>query len=317
MKKLSLLLLIVSVLWSCKGNRNKNIDKNFVAHPKTLKELFSGFSNNELTPDVYHFNKDSVVIVATGHLYPMLFHPDVYKIFIDSIKAQKPDLFFALGDLVFNNSEQEWDTVLANFAKLKVPVYFGPGNHDLNYHYERYNGSHAHQVEAEMRYMRKAKCRYKVVKDDFANYVFINANDSAKRILSYINMMRPKLDTTKQMIILSSQSLWFNKQQDPKNPQTWPNRPFKREKLLPYITDFKHLIHGDWGGKFFRYRYHKDYGTFDAMGVGNRRESEPLYITRLIVYKDTIIARPVNVKLPENTTWYEKRKSEFNKNHPK
>lgn len=317
MKRVGLLLAVIVLFWSCKNKIQDNIDKNYVANPKTLKELFRGFSPNELTPDVYHFNKDSIIVVATGHLYPLLFHPDVYAIFMDSVKAQNPDLFFALGDLVFNNSEQEWDTVLANFSKLNIPVYFAPGNHDLNYHYERYGGSHTHQVEAEMRYMRKAKCRYKVVQDDFANYVFINANDSVKRVLSYFNKMRPKLDTTKQMIVLSSQSLWFNKQQNPNNPQTWPNRPFKREKLLPFITDFKHLIHGDWGGKFFRYRFHKNYGTFDVMGVGNRRERESLYITRLTILKDTIIARPIVVALPENTTWYEKRKNKFNKNHPK
>ncbi len=317
MKKIVFLLLMAGIAWSCNSSHSNNIDKNFVENPKTLSQLFRGFSNDELTPDVHYFHKDSIVIVATGHLYPMLFHPDVYKIFIDSIKAQKPDFFFALGDLVFNNSEQEWDTVLANFSKLNVPVYFAPGNHDLNYHYERYSGKHTHQVEAEMRYMRKANCRYKVLKDDFANYVFINANDSVKRILSYINKVRPLLDSGKQMIILSSQSLWFDKQQDPKDPTTWPNRPFKREKLLPFITDFHHLIHGDWGGKFFRYRFSKKYGTFDAMGVGNRREREPLYITRLTILKDTIIARPINVVLPENTTWYLKRKNEFNKNHPK
>ena len=297
------MLIFVGVLTSC-NNSGKISDNNYVANPSTLEELFRGFSKDEIDVDVNNFNRDSVVIVATGHLYPLLYHPDVYQSFVKTVKARHPDYFFALGDLVYNNSEKEWDTVLGNFKKIGAPVYYAPGNHDLNYHYERYNGNHDHQVEAEMRYMKKAKCRYKLLKDNFANYVFVNANDSIKRVLAFINLIRPQLDTTKHLIMLSSPALWFNKQQDPKNPKTWTNRPFKREELLPKISDFECLIHGDWAGKFFRGKFK----GFDVMAVGNRKEGDILYITRITIYKDTIIAKPVFVPMPPNTTWFKKKK---------
>ncbi|RLD87579.1 MAG: hypothetical protein DRJ09_10035 [Bacteroidetes bacterium] len=300
MKKLILLLIIVGIIISCKEKTNRITDANYVRNPTTLKELFSGFNEDEINADVYDFKRDSVVIVATGHLYPLLYHPDVYRAFIKTIKAQHPDYFFTLGDNVYNNTEKEWDTVLSHFNELQVPVYYAPGNHDLNFHYERYAGKRDHQVQAEKRYLAKAKCRYKLVKDNLANYVFINANDSAKRVLSFLSFIRPQLDTTKHLIMFSSPSLWFEKHQDPNDPKTWPNRPFRREKLLPKIKDFEYLIHGDWSGKFARFNFL----GFNVMAVGNRKEGDTLYITRITIYKDTIIAKPIFVPMPDGNTWF-------------
>ena len=300
MKRLIFLLLAAGLFTACNQPKQKLPEKTYYKNPETLEQLFNWFSSDELKPDVYHFNRDSVVFVATGHLYPLLYHPDAYKAFLKTIKAQHPDYFFTLGDNVYNNTEKEWDTVLANFNTLGVPCYFAPGNHDLNFHYERYVGKHDHQIQAEERYLARVKCRYKLVKDDVANYVFINANDSLKRIMSYINYVRPLLDTNKQMILLSSQALWFNKQQDPNDPTTWPNRPFKREEILPQIKDFKHLIHGDWGGRFYRGIFR----GYDVMSVGNRKAGDTLYITRFTVYKDSIAAKPVLVPVPEGSSWF-------------
>jgi hypothetical protein len=303
-KTVFFLVIFAGVFASCNKPVKRIKDINYVANPTTLEELFSGFSEDEINADVYDFDKDSVVIVATGHLYPLLYHPDVYRRFIKTVKEQHPDYFFALGDLVYNDSEKEWDTVLANFNKIGVPFYFAPGNHDLNYHYERYFGKHDHQVEAELRYLNKAKCRYKVVKDNFANYVFVNANDSLKRVLAFLDFARPQLDKDKHMIMLSSPALWFNKQQDPNNPKTWTNRPFRREKIMPEVKDFECLIHGDWSGRFYRGRV---YGH-DVMAVGNRKAGDSLYIVRITVYEDTILAKPVFVPIPDESTWFNNKK---------
>lgn len=308
MKKYILIVLIIGILFSCNNTSHKNKKNGFVENPTTLEELFRGFSKDELTPDVYNLKKDSVVIVVTGHLYPLLRYPEVYKSFLETVRAQKPDYFFALGDVVYNNTEKEWNTVLSNFFSLNVPVYYSPGNHDLNYHYERYYGKHDHQIEAEMRYLRKAKCRYKLLKDNFANYVFINANDSIKRVLSFIRQIKPELDTNKHLIMLSSQSLWHNKKQDLNNPKTWVEKPFGREELLPKITYFQTLIHGDWAGTFYRGRYKKKNGFFDVMAVGNRKSGDKLYITRITINKDTIIAKPIFVPIPPNSKWFHKKK---------
>ena len=138
----------------------------------TLRELHSGFIAEELEIDIIEHNKDEIVVISTGHLYPLLEHPLAFSTFIDTIISQSPDYVFFLGDLVFNNNNNEWDYILSKFNKIKAVKYFAPGNHDLNYHYERWNGIRENQVDAEIKYINNIGYRYKLVKDNFANYLF-------------------------------------------------------------------------------------------------------------------------------------------------
>ena len=305
MKKWGLILIITTIIISC-NNQKKRSD--YVPNPATLEELFRGFNETELSPDINNLDKEPIVIVATGHLYPLLKYPEVYNALIDSILGQEPDYFFTLGDIVFNNSDEEWETVKSYLNRLNTKIYFSPGNHDLNYHYERYFGKRDNQIEAELRYLKQVGYRYKLLQDPFANYVFINANDSIQRVLSYIEKIRPFLDDNKHMILLSSQSLWFIKHQDPNDPRTWPNRPFLREEILPFIEDFQYLIHGDWGGNFYRGKFSKSSGNFDVIAVGNRKVGDSLFIARLEIYKDSIKAMPVKIEVPEESTWFKDKK---------
>ena len=293
-------LLLVTLILSCNNNRQNQ----YVANPTTLEELFRGFNDTELSPEINQLNKEPIVVVATGHLYPLLKYPQAYNSLLEKIKKQNPDYFFELGDIVRDNTDEEWDSIFYRLNQIDTKIYYAPGNHDLNYHYERYVGKRDNQVEAEMRYLNQVGYRYKLVKDELANYVFINANDSVDRILSFIEQIATELDTNKMQILLSSQSLWVNKQQDPDNPKTWVNRPFNKNELLPYIENFDVLIHGDWGGKFYRGKWKKSNGTFDLMAVGNRKVGDSLFITRLEIFSDTIKAWPIKVHIPETSSWF-------------
>jgi len=293
-------LLLVTLILSCNNNRQNQ----YIANPTTLEELFRGFNDTELSPEINQLNKEPIVVVATGHLYPLLKYPQAYNSLLEKIKKQNPDYFFELGDIVRDNTDEEWDSIFYRLNQIDTKIYYAPGNHDLNYHYERYVGKRDNQVEAEMRYLNQVGYRYKLVKDELANYVFINANDSVDRILSFIEQISTELDTNKMQILLSSQSLWVNKQQDPDNPKTWVNRPFNKNELLPYIENFDVLIHGDWGGKFYRGKWKKSNGTFDLMAVGNRKVGDSLFITRLEIFSDTIKAWPIKVHIPETSSWF-------------
>jgi len=301
MKKWILILLISGIVLSCTYQEKRT---DYVPNPTTLEELFRGFNKEELTPEIIETDKIPVVIVATGHLYPLLAFPSVYSALVDEVINQQPDYFFTLGDIVRDNSEDEWDTVFKYLNKIDAKIYFAAGNHDLNYHYERYHGKRDNQIEAEIRYLKQVGYRYKLLQDQMANYVFVNANDSVYRVLAFIEQIKPKLDTTKQLLLISSQSLWVKKQQDPNDPRTWVNRPFAREELLPFVENFEYLIHGDWGGKFYRGHWKKSTGNFDVMGVGNRKVGDPLFITRLEIYKDSISAKPIWINIPDSSNWF-------------
>ncbi len=272
--------------------------------PLTLTELHKGFYETELSETKLSLEKDTTSIIAFGHTYPLLNYPLVFDAFIETIIKEDADYIFILGDVVKDNSEEEWDYVLSQFERIGKPLFFAPGNHDLNYHYERYNGKHDNQFEAEQRYINKVGYRYKIAGDVNANYVFINMNDSIDRVLQYLNHIKPQLDTTKPALLLTSQCIWHNKHQIKGDHKTWTNKPFRREELLPHIEYYDYLIHGDWGGKFFRGKWNKSNGAFDVIGVGNRKVGDPFFISRLEITTDTIISYGIDLAIPEDSHWF-------------
>ena len=47
---------------------------------------------------------------------------------------------------------------------------------------------------------------------------------------------------------------------------------------FPILKILLYLIHGDWGGKFYRGKWKKSNGAFDLMAVGNRKVGDSLFI---------------------------------------
>jgi hypothetical protein len=298
-KNITLAILLSVLLFSCSYNSS---DKTY--NPTTLKELHDGFFDEELTADSINSHKDEITIIATGHLYPLLKFPGVYSAMIDSIKNQKPDYIFLQGDLVRDNTAEEWDIVLKRFKEVGCPLYFAPGNHDLNYHDERWVGSREHQFEAEMNYVNHVGYRYKLLKDQFADYVFINPNDSLTRVTEYLSIIKPQLDTTKLLILLTSQALWHNTNQIEGDPRSWVNKAFTRDEIMPRIEYFDYLIHGDWGGKFYQGTWPKKNGKFNVISVGNKKLGDSLFLTKIVIGPNKLTADPIMVIPPENSGWF-------------
>lgn len=303
--KLFILIFFITIIFSSCSDFFKQ--KKAPYNPTTLKELHAGFYDEEITPEIVQTTKKEITIITTGHLYPLLHHPLAYNALIDSIISINPDYIFLLGDLVRDNVDKEWDSVLTRFEKTGSKVYFAPGNHDLNYHYERWNGSRENQFKAEMKYIEKVGYRYKLMQDNYANYVFINPNDSIDRVLEFLDIIKPELDTTKLMILFSSQSLWHNKHQLADDNRTWVNKAFTRDEILPKVEHFDYLIHGDWGGKFYQGNWPKSEGRFNVIGVGNRKPADSLFIAKLVISETGIDASSVMIEIPEESNWFGKK----------
>jgi len=290
---------IVAVVASCKSNKYL-----YKKSPTNLAELHSGFNAIELSPVIRESDDTSITIVATGHLYQLFKFPLVYESFVNTIKEQDPDYIFILGDWVYNNTQEEWDIFFSYFNDLRDKLYFSPGNHDLNYHYERYVGKRDNQFEADQRYLENVGYRYKLLKDNMANYVFLNMNDSMHRVVSYLESIKPKLDKKKPSILLTSQCIWHNTYQEPDDVTTWTQKPFRHEEFVPYIKNYDYLIHGDWNINYYRGYWPEEDGPFQVMMVGNRMSNDTLFITRLEVKRDTIISKPIYVPIPGESKWF-------------
>jgi hypothetical protein len=272
-----------------------------------LDSLHAGFNESELTKKNIDLNKDTVTIVTFGHVYTVPLHKAVFDSLINLINAQKPDYIWILGDVVYNNTNEEWDYLLEKYKSINGLRFHAGGNHDMNYHYERYIGKTENQWEAEMRYLQRIGYRYKTIEDDVANYMMINMNDSLDRIKEYMDIMLPELNPDKQSILFTHQNTWHKTNSNPDDPKTWPKKGFDRDSILPELEDFDYLISGDWGEKFYEGAYRHKNKRYKVFTVGNLGEGDDLYITTIKITTDSLWATPLYVDIPDTTSWKENR----------
>lgn len=305
MKQNVIFIILLSFLYACGTNK---IDQQ----PETAKRsgralldsMHSGFNKVELTKQFLTNNNDTTTIVAFGHVYHLLNHEEAFDLMINTINNQNPDYVWVLGDIVFNNSEEEWKHINEKYKKLKGKRFHAPGNHDINYHYERWIGSIENQWEAESRYLKNVGYRYITLEDDVANYMMVNLNDSLDRVKKYLDKMTPELNEEKLSILFTHQDTWFDFMEDPEDPQTWPRKNFERDSLLKELRDFDYLIHGDWNEKF----YEGEFKGYNVVSLGNLNQGDPLNINVIKVTKSDIKIESIEVDIPENSSWYDSKK---------
>lgn len=288
-------------LFSCMQDKTekqsqKSIDK--------LDSLHSHFNDLELEKQIYQLDKDTISIVAFGHVYGLLYHEDVFEQLIEKVNEQNPDYIWILGDVVFNNTEDEWNYLLEKYQEFTSKRFHAGGNHDMNYHYERYHGSSENRWEAESRYLSKIGYRYLTIEDDNANYMLLNMNDSISRISDYLDTMKAEMNPEKQSILFTHHSTWHPNQSEAEDPKTWVKKSFSRDSILPLLNDFDFLIYGDWSEGFYFKDVKINGKKYKVMDVGNLNEGDPLYITSIKLTKDSLWAKPINIPIAESSSWF-------------
>jgi len=296
---------IFILLFSSSCSQNKDGFESDLSKEK-LAKLHNAFNKKELTKELLTSSKDSVVIVAFGHVYGLLYHPDVFDLLINTVNAENPDYVWVLGDVVYNNTEEEWNTVLMKYDELKGVRFHAGGNHDMNYHYERYHGSREHQWEAETRFLDKIGYRYLTLEDELANYMLINMNDSLPRIKDYLTQMLPQLNPDKQSILFTHHATWHDNQSSIDDPKTWVKKSFPRDSILPLLTDFDYMVYGDWSEGFYFNSIRVSGSEFAVIDAGNLKEGDPLHITRIVIKADGVAVKPIDVPIPLESDWYKK-----------
>lgn len=273
---------------------------------RKLDSLHSGFNELELSKEIIELNKDTITIVTFGHVYSLLYHEDVFDSLIAQINAQDPDYVWILGDIVFNNTDEEWNYLLNNYKDMEGRRFHAGGNHDMNYHYERWFGINENQWEAELRFLKYVGYRYKTIEDDVANYMVINMNDSIDRIINYLDLMLPKLNHKKHSILFTHHCTWHNTISRAEDPHTWVKKSFPKDSLVSRLNDFNYLIHGDWAGKFYSNTFKFKKSKFHVLAVGNLNEGDLLYFTTIKITNDSLWAFPSFVNIPDTISWNEK-----------
>ena len=266
------------------------------------------FNAIELKPDIYRFeNPDTITIVLAGHLYPVLYFPGIFDTLIIEIKKVNPDLVLFLGDITVNYSDKEWDLFLAQANKLNVPFYITPGNHDIRYNNDKPPLLVNNDKEAEEVYLSNIGYRYKLIIDNFTNYILINSNDSVNHIIDFLVAIKPDIDTNKRVFVISHHELWSNNIRS-LEAKSWVEKPFSLSQLEPHIDFAQILISGNWGKKFVRTKINTKNNIFEVIKSGNRIKGDKLFFTELKVTNDSIIAHPIIVPINRSSAWFDKKK---------
>jgi predicted MPP superfamily phosphohydrolase len=195
------------------------------------------------------------------------------------VVEQEPHYVFVLGNIVFNNAQDEWDVMLKAFEKIECPLYFVGGNHDMNYHYERWFVKYDNQWEAEGRFIDNVGYRYKLIQDDFANYLILNFNDSLPRIESYLEQIEHQIDSTKMTILMSHQNIWKPTLATAKDPHTWPNKTMTGGELLKSLGFVNVFVNGDWNSYFKSETTANASRELTSISAGNKVKGDTAFVS--------------------------------------
>lgn len=268
-----------------------------------LGTLHSYFNEEELTLHENVMLKSNMRAVMVGHIHDLLKHPATFDIVIEEINFQRPDYVFFLGDMVYDNTEEEWALLEEKLSKIRGNHFFIPGNHDVNFHEERFHGRTGDQWEAETRYLQHVDYRYKVIRDNFANYILLNTNDSIGRIEAYLDTMSKHIDPDEPTLVLSHHNIWKANKSN-QNPETWTEKSMTRNEILKPLKDYRYLVHGCCDDRFNQVPHRFEDQIFQAVTVGIGDEGSHLYITVAQITYDSVFFRPKFIELDPSDSWY-------------
>ena len=76
----------------------------------------------------YADDSEKLTFIAFGHIYPDY---DALNLSIPLIEKENPDFVVFLGDSVHTGTEENWNSLLSITDEISAPVYFVPGNHEI------------------------------------------------------------------------------------------------------------------------------------------------------------------------------------------
>lgn len=173
--------------------------------------------------------------VAVGHLYPLWNHPQHVEALLKRIDEEHADYVFILGDAYLQHAEK----VAILKEKIKTPIFFSPGNHDLEDH-----GATKEDYIKNIGYLQTT-----VVAKDL-NFILINTQESASQLQSYLRIALSRVNPEQPTVLMGHHRIWDDHQLS--------SEPFDHEKsylfgeLLPLLRDrVQYLFAGNSTVQYF------------------------------------------------------------------
>ncbi len=237
-------------------------------------------------------------IVAFGHTYYAL-HDGSFPELIDSVIAAKPDIVVTLGDLVWVNTEEEWESVRKELGRIHVPVIQVPGNHDL------YNVDDIHDgvVDGNSRLVQ----RFKEIAGPLSGYMehenvliaWVNSCDSIGAIRDSLTTWQATKKQEKPFIVFSHHCFWEDGpiRDFPINQATWHLKGLRESDVHQIFGQSDMLICGDWN-KTNRIVAENFQGK-KVLKAGMGKTGDRIIFAAITVSDSAIEVEEIEVGLPE------------------
>ena len=190
--------------------------------------------------------------ITFGHSYFTLQYDGVWEAMMQSIALEHADYVIGLGDFVEDGSEEEWAKVNSGLKSLGTKYFLVPGNHDLYFKSDMHAGidNPEKQKIARDRFESTGGKTNDFFKDESANYIMINTNDSLSVVKVFLDGIWGEVDTALPVFWFAHHFGWANVKKD-KDTRNWAFPGVSRTDLLPWLKKVDYAFFGDWNHDFY------------------------------------------------------------------
>ena len=259
--------------------------------------------------------KEGVSFVVFGHVYPDY---EAVEKSIEKVNELNPDFVIFNGDTLPSSHHVEWDYVKNITDNFNAPVYFVPGNHDIQ-----------DRADDKKKFIENIGPLSQVFEVNSINFVILNSVDIDAPLATYdlsgeqVVWLEESIDEDMLNIIFVHNCLFFqdeNKLCNNKGQVIGENNNWNL-KAVPILNSVaKAVFVGDVGTKQPYISYSENGVQYYGVGFSRDRSKTPQHFLSVSIKNDNVIVEPVVIfnELSEvNSMEKLERKTSFRETMPK
>src|SRR3989344_4923994 len=234
--------------------------------------------------------KEDVSFVVFGHIYPDY---EALEKSVEKVNQLKPDFVVFNGDTLPNNHQTEWEVILEITDKFSMPVYFVPGNHDIE-----------DRSDDRQNFIEKIGPLYQSFELKNINFLFLNSSDVVAPIATYdilgtqLEWLKENFKKDKQNIVFVHHCLFYEDEVDLCNNrgQTISESNNWNFEVVPFInSNTLGVFVGDVGSRQPYFAYQENGIDYYGVGFSEREYKFPQHFLHVVVSEDDIVVNPIAV----------------------
>lgn len=228
--------------------------------------------------------------VVFGHVYPDY---EALENSIEKVNELSPDFIVLNGDTLPNSHHLEWDFIKKITDKFDAPVYFVPGNHDVE-----------DRATDKDNFIREANGLYQTFQKNNIDFIFLNSSSIISPIATYditgdqLNFVKEVLQNKKKNIIFVHHCLFYQDDADLCNVrgQLIGGANNWNSIIMPMLQENNMGVFvGDVGSKQPYFAYEENRLNYYGVGFSERKYKFPQHFLYVKASDSGISVNPIAV----------------------